>query len=271
MNIDKNNRNIFLYWVGKEYKLINILRNFIYIHSTNGKGYNVILITDKNINLYIKNIPKYFNKLCPAHQADFVRVNVVCEYGGIWMDSDTLVMDSLDSLFDIIENTNGFFIKENNDDLSNGVFGSKSNTLLIIKWKTELINKLDKTGYNIEWNAIGSDILKNIYKTDKSLYDDYVIFNGLNNLYPVNWNNCVKEFIEKPYNNYKTIIREYQPFIVLVNSVYKEMEEKNDILNCNIPLNYFIKKSYENKCLHKSNSKFYENTEFIKKNLSYYL
>ena len=277
MNIDKKNRNIFLYWVGKEYKLINILRNLIYLHSTNGKGYNVVLITDKNINLYIKNLPINFNKLCPAHQADFVRVNVLCEYGGIWMDSDTLVMDSLDSLFYIIENTNGFFIKENNNHLCNGVLGSKPNTQLIIKWKTEIINKLDNSGYYLQWNAMGSDILENIYKTDKNLYDDYVIFNGLNNMYPVNWDNCVKEFINKPYNNYKTIIREYQPFIVLVNSVYKEMEGKKDILNCNIPLTYFIKKSYENRyvnksnlCIHYNNSKFYENTKFIKKNLAVY-
>ena len=38
----KNKRNIFLYWTGKEYKLISILRNLIYLHSTNGLGYNVI-------------------------------------------------------------------------------------------------------------------------------------------------------------------------------------------------------------------------------------
>ena len=44
----KHKRNIFLYWVGKEFKLISILRNLIYLHSTNGKGYNVILITNNS-------------------------------------------------------------------------------------------------------------------------------------------------------------------------------------------------------------------------------
>ena len=58
----------------------------------------------------------------PAHQADFVRVNVICDYGGIWLDSDTLVLDSLDSLFDIIDNKDGFLIKENNKILWNGIF-----------------------------------------------------------------------------------------------------------------------------------------------------
>ena len=69
-------RNIYLYWVGKEYKLISILRNLIYLHSTNGTGYKVNLITDLNITNYIHDIPDYFKKLKPAHQADFVRVNL---------------------------------------------------------------------------------------------------------------------------------------------------------------------------------------------------
>ena len=109
-----SDRNIYLYWVGKEYKLISILRDLIYLHSTNGVGYKVNLITDKNIREYVKDIPDYFSSLSPAHQADFVRVHVICDYGGIWLDSDTIVVDKLDSLFDIIEKKNGFFMKENN-------------------------------------------------------------------------------------------------------------------------------------------------------------
>ena len=47
-------RNVFLYWTGLEYKLIIILRNLIYLHSKNGIGYNVILITPKNINAIVQ-------------------------------------------------------------------------------------------------------------------------------------------------------------------------------------------------------------------------
>lgn len=241
-------RNIYLYWTGNEYKLITILRNLIYLHSTNGKGYKVILITDKNIKDYIKNIPDYFYKLCPAHQADFVRVNVICDYGGIWLDSDTLVLNSLDSLFDYIENKDGFFIKQNNEILWNGVFGSRANTPLMIEWKTQMINLLDIRSDNINWTAIGNDMIQNLYNINSSLYKDYNIFNGLDNLYPVNWNNCVNELIIKPYDNYKNIVRAYQPLVVLVNSVYKKLEEKTEkeILEGNMPINYFINKSFEN-------------------------
>lgn len=246
-------RNVYLYWVGNEYKLISILRKIIYLHSTNSKGYKVILITEKNINKYIKTIPTYFSNLCSAHQADFVRINVICDYGGIWLDSDTLVLDSLDSLFDLIENKNGFFIKENNDILCNGIFGSKPNTQLMINWRKKMISKLNDTQGKIDWCDIGNNMLHNIYIENPTLYDNYKIFNGLDNLYPVNWNECTTEFIDKPYDNYKTIIREYQPLIILVNTVYKKLEcmTEKEILEGNMPLNYFINKSFKNFCINK--------------------
>jgi hypothetical protein len=240
-------RTVFLYWVGKEYKLISTLRNLIYLHSTNGKGYNVVLITEKNINDYIKDIPEYFGTLCPAHQADFVRVNVICDYGGIWLDSDTLVMDSLDSLFDTIDNGNGFFIKENNADVWNGVFASRPNTDLMTTWKKEMREKLDYTNGKIGWCDIGNTMLNRIYLKNPIKYRDYTIFNGLDNLYPVNWDIAVNEFIRKPYDNYKNIVRSYQPLIVLVNAVYREIETMGcSTLEGSTPLHYFINKSFEN-------------------------
>jgi len=246
------NRNIFLYWVGNEYSLISILRKLMYLHSSNGKGYTINLITDKNISEFIGNIPEYFNSMLPAHQADFVRVHVIHDYGGIWMDSDTLVVDSLDSLFDIFDvpgGGDGFFIKENNIHLWNGIFGSVRGTPLLKKWRRIMMETLTPANGKIEWTAIGNSIMEKIYLETPGVYSNYKIFNGLDNLYPVNWNNCVEEFITKPYDNYKTIVRDYQPLVILVNSVYKELKDKTqkEILDGKIPLNYFINKSIKNR------------------------
>ena len=241
-------RTVYLYWVGKEYKLIALLRKLIYLHSTNGKGYKVVLLTETNVQNYIKNIPTYFKDLIPAHKADFVRVNVICDFGGIWLDSDTLVMDSLDSLFNTTEAKDGFFIKENNKILCNGIFGSKPNTPIMLKWKKKMIKILSIKKNTINWAELGNNLLETMYNKNVNLFNRYEIFNGLDNVYPVNWDNCVTEFLNKPYDNYKTIIRQYQPLLVLVNSVYHELEKitKKEILVGNKPLNYFINKSFEN-------------------------
>lgn len=242
------NRNVYLYWVGKEYKLIEILRNIIYLHSKSGNGYNVIFINHDNIRDYISNIPECFWKLSLAHQADFVRVNVIHDYGGIWLDSDTLVMESLDSLFEILNIKEGFLIKECNKTLCNGVFGSKAGTDLMKKWKEDMYNILNKKKTKIGWTEIGGAILNTLNKSNPSLFNNYEIFNGLDNIYPVTWNHCVNEYLTKKYDNCHNIEREFQPLIVLVNSVYKEMENMtiNDIFNGNKPVTYFINKSFDN-------------------------
>jgi hypothetical protein len=239
--------NLFLYWTGPDYKLLKILRNIIYLHSTNGKGYKVNLITPENIYDYIKELPDYFYKLLPAHQADFIRIFVICDYGGIWIDSDTIILDSLDSLFDNVNNRNGFFIKENNITICNGVFGSKSNTPLMKEIKKRILLTLENN-IKISWSDIGSKILKDLFNTQPELYENYILYDGLNNMYPVNWNNCVEEYINKSFENYKKITRDFQPLVILVNSVYKNVENMSisEIFNLNKPLNYFINKSFEN-------------------------
>ena len=76
-------------------------------------------------------------------------MNVICDYGGIWIDSDTLVLESLDSLFDILDNNNGFLIKENNSKLCNGIFGSKKDTSLMKEWKNRINLELKINQENI--------------------------------------------------------------------------------------------------------------------------
>jgi hypothetical protein len=245
--------NIFLYWTGHDNVLINLLRKIIYLHSNNGKEYKVHLITHENINDYITELPNIFYQMIPSFQADFVRVSVICDYGGIWLDSDTLVLDNLKDLFNIIQNNDGFFIRENNRSVCNGVFGSKLKTPLMIKWKQKLIDLLNKPNIindlngNVKRlrNVTGSTVLKDIYKLDPQLYNNYTIFNGLDNMYPVNWNYCVDEYLNKPYDNYKNIEKKFQPLIILVNSVYLNLINKTEeeILNADNALNYFLKKS----------------------------
>jgi hypothetical protein len=241
-------RTIYLYWVGYTHKLISILRKLIYLHSTSGSGYNVILITDNNIRSYVKNIPEYFTIMCPAHQADFVRVNVICDYGGIWLDSDTIVLDALDSLFDFIENGNGFFVKDCSN-IINSVFGSKPNTQIMIEWRRRMTTILDNTLGKIGWCDIGSSLLEQIYTENPNWLDGYKVFDGFDTLYPIYFSICQSEFVDKPYDNYKTIVREYQPLVILINSVYRAVESMTEqqIIEGNMPLNYFINKSLQNK------------------------
>lgn len=238
-----------MYWIGRTYSLLNILRRLIELHSTSGAGYTINVINHDNVKSYVPDLPECFYSLLPAHQADFVRVSVLCERGGIWMDADTIVMGSLDPLFDILKTKDGFFVKENNLALWNGVFGTRPNTPLMRVWRNRIRNTLDIKGAGIGWTDIGHSCLAYIFDNAPQYYTNYTIFNGLDTMYPVNWTECVNDFLKKPYENYKTLVRDFQPFVVLVNSVYKSLEHASEqqILDAKMPLNYFINKSIENK------------------------
>ena len=90
--------------------------------------------------------------------------------------------------------------------------------------------------------------MTNIYNEHKFLYKNFYIINGFDNIYPVNWDKCLSEYIFKPYDNYKTIIRDNQHLIILINDIYKTLEKYtiNEIINGNMPINYFINKSLNN-------------------------
>ena len=198
--------NIYMYWIGRTYSLLNILRRLIELHSTSGAGYTINVINHDNVKSYVPDLPECFYSLLPAHQADFVRVSVLCERGGIWMDADTIVMGSLDPLFDILKTKDGFFVKENNLALWNGVFGTRPNTPLMRVWRNRIRNTLDIKGAGIGWTDIGHSCLAYIFDNAPQYYTNYTIFNGLDTMYPVNWTECVNDFLKKPYENYKTVL-----------------------------------------------------------------
>ena len=239
----ENDKNVFVYWEGPEFSLITLLRRIIYKFSKNNENYKVFFLNDSNISHYI-DIPSEYSSLAVNHKSDFIRANIIYKYGGIWLDSDTLVMSDLSSLFEIIGRKNGFLIKQNNDIVCTGVFGSKSKTGFLKEWKIRIDQRIKKK--RLAWDEIGPVMVHSIHlQTDTT--NNYEIFNGLDNVYPVNWNICVEHFLNKERHHYQTLEREYQPFIILVNSVYRKLKDKTEeeILKLDNPLAHFLRLSLD--------------------------
>jgi hypothetical protein len=98
------------------------------------------------------------------------------------------------------------------------------------------------------WTNLGSEILDTNFLLNQKLFENYHIFNGPDNLFPVSWENCEQMFITAAYKSHPLITREFQPLIILVNSVYNAWERlsrKMQIGKC-LPVNFFLNKSYEN-------------------------
>jgi hypothetical protein len=234
------NNTIYSFWVGYDFKLIKIFKLLIEFHNK-----NFILINENNISKYLKNIPECFNSLLPKQQSDYVKVNIMCEYGGIWLDLDVLVLSNLSSFFEILIDKDGFFFEN-----TNNCFGTNPNTLLMLEWKRIVNEKININNKSIGMNELGFNLLK---KIESSYFINYKIFNDKENFKPICKTDCVFEFLQNNYYKYKNIEKENQPLIFLNSSViveYEKMTEKNKNKS---PLQYFINKSQNKIIENKSN------------------
>ena len=62
-------------------------------------GYQIFVVTPSNLDQFIRSEPpKYFggSAFTPQFQSDWVRMELLALYGGIWMDASTVLLGSLD-------------------------------------------------------------------------------------------------------------------------------------------------------------------------------
>ena len=251
------NRNLYTYWSGRTPMLIELLRELMIKYSTHGKGYTFHVITPDNLNDYIDPVPWWFDNLCAAHQSDIVRITVLCERGGLYLDADTIVMGSLDCVFDTIDKHDGFITMErtlpfDREVFANGMLGTHANNVIFKKWRDRQHEYLNANGgrmlpgeMDIHWNDIGGKMIQSMYNQNRTPFEGWCIHKGWNNVSPVRWFEAVDLFFKAPYEHYAYIKREYQPMIALFNTVYKYVEHmtREELLAKKFPLCYFLNKS----------------------------
>lgn len=146
-------------WIGPE-KMPIRERYFIRDVKLKNPSWNYILWTDSNLPVMPHNIKKVYDFFGEAkqyaYQADVLRIFLIKEYGGIYLDVDFEPLQCLDD-----------FLKEEtlfcswNQFLVNGVFGAEKESD-IFNYACEQIN-LDTQWYGLTWfTKIVKNFKKNI-------------------------------------------------------------------------------------------------------------
>lgn len=97
---------IWVCWLQGENKMPPISKLCLSSIRKNANGIEVVLITSDNYKNYVslpEEIIERFNKgqFKPAHFADIIRMNLLAQRGGLWLDSTMLVTSPIDqSIFD---------------------------------------------------------------------------------------------------------------------------------------------------------------------------
>jgi mannosyltransferase OCH1-like enzyme len=94
------NKVIWICWLQGYDNANNIVKACIKSVREHSNGYDVILITEKNINSYVR-FPDYIIKkykkglITRTHFSDLLRVLLLVNYGGVWLDATVFLTDNI--------------------------------------------------------------------------------------------------------------------------------------------------------------------------------
>lgn len=215
--------NIFIYNNNDEYDINKLFRNLIYLHTTSGKNCNIHLLNDNNIAQYIDNIPDNLKEFEENKKINFIKYNVLYKWGGIWLNNNVLLIENIDYLFNNLLEKEGFIII-NNNKLILDIFGSNANSKLLSK----LLHLI-----NIDINEI--------YKNYNDIFDNYNIISYDNDIITIEETN---NYISLIYEDYKKLEKNQKLMVFDTEKLINIKTEDFYILKN--PINYFIKKSFDN-------------------------
>ena len=95
-----DNRKIWVCWLQGEAKMPEIVSTCYNSVKANANGREVVLITNENVEKYI-SIPKFIKdkvnngKMSRTHLADYIRISLLKNYGGLWIAATVLVTDNI--------------------------------------------------------------------------------------------------------------------------------------------------------------------------------
>lgn len=235
-------KNIFIYWDDKPNSQTPdyILMCRETIKKNKGEGIKLNIINKDNLSDYLNDIPENLFKLKEiAHIADYVRVALLVKYGGIWLDSDCILLKDLNPIFDKLKRYDyvGYSWGENEPSL--GFMASIKDCEILKEHLANIRQKIDTSKtFNFNWSGLGYDSLWPITrkKPEKTFLFKHTYFS------PINWQFSVSEFT----GNNKNLIPKDCYCVMLFNKMFSRTNIKNlkkdEILSQENLLSYLFKK-----------------------------
>jgi hypothetical protein len=104
----------------------------------------IVMLNENNIGNYVdtSTFPKKYSTCKPQHKADIIRLAVLEEYGGYWLDATLYTNTSLTKLWDLNYDVGGYYAEWFTSNKENPVFenwfiSAPKNSPLVADWKRE--------------------------------------------------------------------------------------------------------------------------------------
>lgn len=206
---------------------------------------DVVLVNQEYIDKHKFNLPEFYSKFAENNKADYMRIFLLKNFGGFYLDIDTIVHGDLDKFyFQHITFHDTVFPWENGvkNAVISAILGSQKNSK-IFNSSLENINKYMNNKGQVTWSELNIVGVHNSVKQPASnLSNDYHIF-GIKNHSNLNYTN--DKFKEWKFQN----INKDLDMIVLHGSTLGKLYQysENDLkdLNLNLFLDKCINEPYD--------------------------
>ncbi len=178
-----DHRNIWLYWehregVTVEPAYILLCRKAIEKHAGSA---TIHLVTPENLYEYLPDFPKKAEHIrrkgtkeySIAMKCDVIRAYLLREYGGLYLDSDTIPLQNMDPIFDLINEHDFVAMQcESHGDhhIPNGVFGTRAQGMVIRKYVHAIRRKMFSKFLlrrDFGWTSLGQSALTRVVNRNR--------------------------------------------------------------------------------------------------------
>ena len=127
-------------------------------------GCEVIQVSPETLPDYLPDLPTDVLRIGElAHKADMIRSMLVARHGGMWLDSDAIVLRDLNPLFDLLEQREFVCFNDNarlgasKPWVRINCFLSRPGGTVVTQWVEQQHRKFPRVEYG--WEEIGTDLL----------------------------------------------------------------------------------------------------------------
>ena len=246
-NLKNKNLPVWLYWEGELPEWIKSCQKTVFAHTDNVQLLTPELFAElRDCDLDIK-----IEDLYVAHRADFIRAFLLKKFGGLWIDSDCVVIKSIQPLIDILNMYDFVGYRERSGDVTNNFMGASLNSTIASNYYNRVC-KILRSGQQINWLTIGSEALTATLNEGKASWYELKV----EQIQPVCWSNPAAFFKKGNDVVHQQMLNpDSFCYMISANMVRGYLEENQypDILDNDTFFSFLLRTSEANK---KTNSAF---------------
>lgn len=230
---------VWMYWEGECPNWIKASTETIFAHAPDAQlltwdDFNSMWDVDRDIDL---------TALSVVHRSDFVRAFLLAKHGGLWIDTDCIVLNSLQPVLDLLTEYDFLSFTQRYDGISNAFTGARHNSKVANAYYQRVCTII-RSGQRIEWLSLGTHALQDAISQ--------VGIPWLNLSYelvqPICWETPGDFFVRRERREHDAHFNERAVCYMLANTMFKKYQEEHpseDLMEKETFFSYLLERARE--------------------------